>query len=256
MADLKTASDAECAKGATDWNGQNGRYVCTSFSTAPDIGTCFGDSGGPLLLSTDNGFTLIGLVSFDVNTEDHTNTKCAQEGNVSYFTRVSSYLGFISSTTGISDSVLVGNGSHLSHSDKSSSSSEADTATTNEAKDNTSSSTTDAGSDKPSSTSDNGNKSSDGASTDRSSTDGSSTDGKPTDTHSEDHATSGKETSGAATDTSSDSHKSSSSSSDHAGDVSQEEDNTDTTSGAFSKFMIHTAGSGIMLAVSMIATLF
>ncbi|KAJ2722357.1 hypothetical protein GGI07_003381 [Coemansia sp. Benny D115] len=138
-AGLVTGDDATCKVGASDWNGQNGRYVCTSYSTAPGIGTCFGDSGGPLLMNTGAGYTLLGLVSFDVNTKDSSNTRCAQDGNVSYFTRVSSYLSFISSVTGISDSVLVGASSPWSHSnnnvDSSSSSSTTSSATDDSKKD-------------------------------------------------------------------------------------------------------------------------
>ncbi|KAJ2361874.1 hypothetical protein IW150_007140, partial [Coemansia sp. RSA 2607] len=136
-AGLVTADDATCKQGAGDWNGQNGRYVCTAFSTAPGIGNCFADSGGPLLLNSNSGYSLLGLVSFDVNVKDPSNTKCAQEGNISYFTRVSSYLSFISSTTGISQSVLVGNATPVRHSnDDTTSSANADSSTT------TSSSTT------------------------------------------------------------------------------------------------------------------
>ncbi|KAJ2396991.1 Serine protease 56 [Coemansia sp. RSA 2559] len=114
-AGLVTADDTTCAKGASDWNGQDGRYVCTSYSTAPGIGTCYGDSGGPLLLSTGSGYTLLGVVSFDVNTADSSNTRCAQDGNISYFTRVSSYLSFVSGSTGISDATLTGTTSPVSH---------------------------------------------------------------------------------------------------------------------------------------------
>ncbi|KAI7821281.1 trypsin-like cysteine/serine peptidase domain-containing protein [Kickxella alabastrina] len=121
-AGLVTGDEDTCKVGASDWNGQNGRYVCTSYSTAPNIGTCFGDSGGPLLMNSGSGYTLLGLVSFDVNTKDSSNTRCAQDGNVSYFTRVSSYLSFISSTTGISDKTLLGMGSPLTHSNGDSSS--------------------------------------------------------------------------------------------------------------------------------------
>ncbi|KAJ2488520.1 hypothetical protein IWW37_004750 [Coemansia sp. RSA 2050] len=114
-AQLVTADEATCKLGAADWNGQNGRYVCTSYSATPRIGTCFGDSGGPLLISTGSGYSLLGLVSFDVNTQDSTNTKCAQVGNVSYFTRVSSYLTYISSVTGIADRTLIGGSAPWSH---------------------------------------------------------------------------------------------------------------------------------------------
>ncbi|KAJ1745707.1 hypothetical protein LPJ69_006765, partial [Coemansia sp. RSA 1752] len=114
-AGLVVADDETCKAAAVDWNGQNGRYVCTSFSTAPGIGTCFGDSGGPLLLSTGGGYMLLGIVSFDVNTKDASNARCAQDGNISYFTRVSSYLSFITSVTGISEGVLTGANSPWSH---------------------------------------------------------------------------------------------------------------------------------------------
>ncbi|KAJ2820924.1 hypothetical protein FBU31_005069 [Coemansia sp. 'formosensis'] len=115
FAQLITAEDAVCKLGATDWNGQNGRYVCTSYAATPKIGTCFGDSGGPLLMSSGNGYALLGLVSFDVNTQDSSNTKCAQVGNVSYFTRVSSYVSYISSVTGIADKTLIGGSAPWSH---------------------------------------------------------------------------------------------------------------------------------------------
>ncbi|KAJ2495749.1 hypothetical protein GGH96_006266 [Coemansia sp. RSA 1972] len=114
-AGLVVADDDTCKAAAVDWNGQNGRYVCTSFSTAPGIGTCFGDSGGPLLLSTGGGYMLLGIVSFDVNTKDASNARCAQDGNISYFTRVSSYLSFITSVTGINEGVLTGASSPWSH---------------------------------------------------------------------------------------------------------------------------------------------
>ncbi|KAJ2741186.1 hypothetical protein GGI20_005360 [Coemansia sp. BCRC 34301] len=134
-ATLITADDATCKLGAADWNGQNGRYVCTSYAATPRIGTCFGDSGGPLLLRSGSGYSLLGLVSFDVNTQDSTNTKCAQVGNVSYFTRVSSYLSYISSVTGIADNVLVGGNAPWSHTAAESSKSETkEPATTSSSK--------------------------------------------------------------------------------------------------------------------------
>ncbi|KAJ2883711.1 hypothetical protein FB639_002116, partial [Coemansia asiatica] len=195
-ATLKTADDDTCKKGAADWNGQNGRYVCTSYSTAPGVGNCFADSGGPLLLQTDSGFTLLGLVSFDVNIEDPSNTKCAQKGNISYFTRVSSYLSFISSTTGISDSVLMGKKTPVSHSNSDSSSS-ADSPSSSKDSDSSSSDSGSGSNDsssssnkdspdskdsnssednKDSSNSDSNNKESDGKTTDKSSVaDGKST---------------------------------------------------------------------------------
>ncbi|KAJ1881841.1 hypothetical protein H4R99_001173 [Coemansia sp. RSA 1722] len=159
-ADLVTADDDTCKKGASDWNGQNGRYVCTAYATAPGVGNCFADSGGPLLLESGSGYTLLGLVSFDVNIEDPSNTKCAQKGNISYFTRVSSYLSFISSTTGISDSVLMGKSTPLSHSNSDTSSKDSDSSSSDSS--SGSSSDSSSGSKDPGSSSDNGSSSNDG----------------------------------------------------------------------------------------------
>ncbi|PIA13528.1 trypsin-like serine protease [Coemansia reversa NRRL 1564] len=131
-AGLTTADDATCKSGAPEYDSQNGLYVCTSYSTAPGIGTCFGDSGGPLLINTGSGYMLLGLVSFDVNIKDSTNTRCAQDGNVSFFTRVSTYMSFITSTTHISKSALVGPGSASTHSNSDSS---ADDEKSNTSKD-------------------------------------------------------------------------------------------------------------------------
>ncbi|KAJ1931307.1 hypothetical protein FBU59_006758, partial [Linderina macrospora] len=142
-AGLVTADEDTCKKGAGDWNGQNGRYVCTSYSTAPGIGTCFGDSGGPLLLNSGSGYTLMGVVSFDVNTKDSSNTRCAQDGNVSYFTRVSSYLSFISGQTGISDATLVGTSSPVHHSSENSTSTSDNSS--DKSSNNSDSSTSDSG---------------------------------------------------------------------------------------------------------------
>ncbi|KAJ2238162.1 hypothetical protein H4R99_003444 [Coemansia sp. RSA 1722] len=183
-ADLVTADDATCKKGASDWNGQNGRYVCTAYATAPGVGNCFADSGGPLLLESGSGYALLGLVSFDVNIEDPSNTKCAQKGNISYFTRVSSYLSFISSTTGISDSVLMGKSTPLSHSNSDASSRDSDSsssdASSGSSSDASSGSSSDAssGSKDSGSSSDNGSSSNDG---DKKDTDSADKDNKDAD---------------------------------------------------------------------------
>ncbi|KAJ1843012.1 Chymotrypsin-like elastase member 2A [Coemansia sp. RSA 2708] len=174
-AGLVVADDATCGASVPDWNGQNGRFVCTSFSTAPGIGTCYGDSGGPLLLSTGGGYTLLGIVSFDINTKDSSNTRCAQDGNISYFTRVSSYLAFISSTTGIAQSTLTGASSPWSHNAESSgsksSSSPDGSSASGSSSDSSSSSKSESGSDSSSSSDKPADKKNDdGKGTDKSST--------------------------------------------------------------------------------------
>ncbi|KAJ1727682.1 Transmembrane protease serine 5 [Coemansia biformis] len=105
-AELVVADDATCRSGALDWDGQNGLYVCTSYTKPPAVGPCFGDSGGPLVMRTDGVYALLALVSFQTNGDNK--MLCAQPSTINYFSRVSTYLGFISSATGISPGALTG----------------------------------------------------------------------------------------------------------------------------------------------------
>ncbi|KAJ2312000.1 hypothetical protein IWW51_006335, partial [Coemansia sp. RSA 2702] len=124
---------------------------------------------------TGGGYTLLGIVSFDINTKDSSNTRCAQDGNISYFTRVSSYLAFISSTTGIAQSTLTGASSPWSHNAESSgsksSSSPDGSSASGSSSDSSSSSKSESGSDSSSSSDKPADKKNDdGKGTDKSST--------------------------------------------------------------------------------------
>ncbi|XP_059478407.1 transmembrane protease serine 9-like [Neocloeon triangulifer] len=88
---LLTISNAQCMK------KYGSRYVLsTTICTAayPDKSTCSGDSGGPMVYKEADGkFTLLGVVSYG------SSSSCNQ--NPSGFTRVPSYVGYISNVTNI-----------------------------------------------------------------------------------------------------------------------------------------------------------
>lgn len=58
--------------------------------------TCFGDSGGPLIIEELDSYTLIGVVSFVASTEP----VCMANQPMGY-TRVTSYLNWINTHTGL-----------------------------------------------------------------------------------------------------------------------------------------------------------
>jgi secreted trypsin-like serine protease len=60
------------------------------------VGTCFGDSGGPVVIYRNNRWILIGVISFGHFTKDEStkNLKC-DASKPSYFVKVSSYLDWI-----------------------------------------------------------------------------------------------------------------------------------------------------------------
>ncbi|KAI8872163.1 trypsin-like serine protease, partial [Ramicandelaber brevisporus] len=91
-----TVGDVDtCQKGAGEYTDSNGIFVCT----IPQDGEsgCFGDSGGPLFLASSNGgFAQAGIVSFDANYITPSSRACASKGSVSFYTRVSNYIPWIS----------------------------------------------------------------------------------------------------------------------------------------------------------------
>ncbi|KAJ2725621.1 hypothetical protein GGI07_001121 [Coemansia sp. Benny D115] len=76
--------------------------ICTDGTPGKD--TCNGDSGGPLTTSVDNGsdrLALIGLTSFGSVVPDDPNGSCAMAGASGFYTRVGSYIDWISGVSGL-----------------------------------------------------------------------------------------------------------------------------------------------------------
>ncbi|KAI7829918.1 trypsin-like cysteine/serine peptidase domain-containing protein [Kickxella alabastrina] len=98
--DLKTSNTEACRKYISEYNPA--KMLCTE---GPDKHSlCHGDSGGPLLMSIDNGldgFALLGLASF-VTTDDNNIALCGADGGAGFFTRVSAYVSWIAETADLS----------------------------------------------------------------------------------------------------------------------------------------------------------
>jgi hypothetical protein len=109
---LTAGSDSICQSGYSEWDGQDGAFVCTA--NGRGLGICYGDGGGPLVLpispnSTENfaGY-LVGTTSFFVNVDEPESNTCARgELVTSYFTRVAEHIDWIAKVTGIDSSELL-----------------------------------------------------------------------------------------------------------------------------------------------------
>jgi secreted trypsin-like serine protease len=109
--ELEAADDEKCKAGFPDWNGQDGNLVCTG--NTPGRDTCYGDSGGPLILpltpdSHDTyGYYLVGITSFGIDLDDAMSTECGSENGVGYYTHVIRYIDWISETINQNQSSIV-----------------------------------------------------------------------------------------------------------------------------------------------------
>ncbi|KAI8872167.1 trypsin-like serine protease [Ramicandelaber brevisporus] len=114
-ATLTIGDTATCQKGASEYTDSNGQFICTIPQN--NEGTCYGDSGGPLLAGGAGSYSLAGLVSFEVNYKEPQSKACAVDGTIGFYTRASQYLGWISSNTGISQADLLAGRGNPSPSD-------------------------------------------------------------------------------------------------------------------------------------------
>jgi trypsin len=85
---LDFVSFARC-NGPSHYNGTLHRSaLCAGFDSGPRRDSCFGDSGGPLLLSTPGGWRQLGVTSYG-------STECAAVGEPAVYVNVGQYAGFV-----------------------------------------------------------------------------------------------------------------------------------------------------------------
>lgn len=101
---IKDERDDECTSGEVgkewDRNGTICAHGRTDFDTDSKKSTCYGDSGGPVLVFRDNRWILVGIISF--GHDDHDLVMRKKKCNASmpfYFTKVSSYFNWINLKT-------------------------------------------------------------------------------------------------------------------------------------------------------------
>ncbi|KAJ1929205.1 hypothetical protein IWQ60_001374 [Tieghemiomyces parasiticus] len=129
--DLTVGPTSVCRKANPDFKSQNGPQLCTARNENHD--TCQGDSGGPVLFKESDGkYKLAGITSYGF-TPGSTSADCGTDSVVAFYTRPDYYIDWISETTGVSKSNLVGSDSSSSSSSSSSGDGPSPTSTSHAA---------------------------------------------------------------------------------------------------------------------------
>ncbi|OMH82114.1 Transmembrane protease serine 11G [Zancudomyces culisetae] len=99
--ELKIISASDCRKIKSDFQlDGNTSQICTGNTLGKD--TCAGDSGGPLLRTTDGVTRILGVTSYGVLSSQGDNAQfCNGQESIGIYTRVAKYLEFIKSSTGL-----------------------------------------------------------------------------------------------------------------------------------------------------------
>ncbi|OMH85966.1 Chymotrypsin BI [Zancudomyces culisetae] len=104
---LVVSSAAACKELNPYWISNDGPTVCTININGQD--TCYGDSGGPLAYIGNNVNSLVGITSFgNVVGDQDTAPPCGVNGGAGYYTHLYYHINWISSTTGMSTTQLLG----------------------------------------------------------------------------------------------------------------------------------------------------
>jgi secreted trypsin-like serine protease len=107
---VKAASTSKCGE-YRGWESHNAAWICTG--DTPGTGTCFGDSGSPLIWPTlpdkDEDFAayVFGITSFSYNPYSILLDECADRNILDYYTRLDYHIYWISSITGLNRSELL-----------------------------------------------------------------------------------------------------------------------------------------------------
>ncbi|KAJ2516467.1 hypothetical protein H4217_004566 [Coemansia sp. RSA 1939] len=99
--DLVAANSSFCTSRDTTYDSEY--YLCTDDSTGRRV--CPGDSGGPLAISSDDGYAVVGITDF-ISISDAFGTPnqtalslCSETRSASFFSRANAYVDWIAETT-------------------------------------------------------------------------------------------------------------------------------------------------------------
>ncbi|PVU97215.1 hypothetical protein BB559_002118 [Furculomyces boomerangus] len=102
---LQISSSPVCKKLNPIWTSNQGSSICTLNVNGQD--TCYGDSGGPLAYTGDSSRPLIGITSIGNAPGSPDHPPCGSAGGAAYYTNVLYFIDWVSSTSGISKSTLL-----------------------------------------------------------------------------------------------------------------------------------------------------
>ncbi|OLY85525.1 Trypsin epsilon [Smittium mucronatum] len=130
---LEITESSQCKIYNPEYTNNNGGSICTATQDNQD--SCYGDSGGPLALSSASGYPLLGLTSFGngpsaaLYANSGQRPPCAVNGGFGYYTHLFYYIDWIASTASLSKSSLLYSSSNTTSSSSNSSTSSTNTLT-------------------------------------------------------------------------------------------------------------------------------
>ncbi|KAJ1956040.1 Transmembrane protease serine 4 [Linderina pennispora] len=98
--DVRIGDSARCQR-SENYNGVEGRVLCSDNMLNPGHDLCNGEVGAPLVHDVDGQKQLVGIYSYHIDLSKEGYDLCAKNSSLAYYTHVYSYLDFIASTVGI-----------------------------------------------------------------------------------------------------------------------------------------------------------
>ncbi|KAJ1864103.1 hypothetical protein LPJ73_000357 [Coemansia sp. RSA 2703] len=92
---------SEVCSQSSNYNGDEGRVLCTDNSLNPGHDICDGEFGASLVTKVDGKYQLVGTYSYHTDSSAEGYNQCAKNSSLAFYTHVYSYLGFIASTANV-----------------------------------------------------------------------------------------------------------------------------------------------------------
>ncbi|KAJ1860119.1 Ovochymase-1 [Coemansia sp. RSA 1722] len=89
-----------CAQ-SPNYNGPEGRVLCTDNKAYPGHDLCDGEFGASLVVKVDGAYQLVGTYSYHTDSSAEGYNRCAKNTSLAFYTHVYSYLGFIASSANV-----------------------------------------------------------------------------------------------------------------------------------------------------------
>ncbi|KAJ1642917.1 hypothetical protein LPJ64_005267 [Coemansia asiatica] len=89
-----------CAQ-SSNFNGIEGRVLCTDNKAYPGHDLCDGEFGASLVVKVDNVYQLVGTYSYHTDSSAEGYNRCAKNTSLAFYTHIYSYLGFIASSANV-----------------------------------------------------------------------------------------------------------------------------------------------------------
>ncbi|KAJ2645951.1 Ovochymase-2 [Coemansia sp. RSA 1250] len=92
------SNSTQCHK-SRNYNGIEGRVLCTENRLNPGHDVCDGEFGAALVVKINGHYQLLGMFSYHIDTSDEGYSQCAKDTSLAFYTHIYSYMGFIAATT-------------------------------------------------------------------------------------------------------------------------------------------------------------